>query len=80
MKDKIDTLVVVTNNGEKVFKLKKIIEKPKALDDIRLKLKELRLVRGELQKEDKTESIKEQLTAVNNQIMMLCWVLGRQDE
>ncbi len=80
MKNKIDTLVVVTNNGEKVYKLKKIIEKPKSLDDIRLKLKELFLVRGSLQKEDKTESIKEQLTAVNNQIMILYWVLGREDE
>lgn len=80
MKNKIDTLVVVTKNGEKVFRLKKIIEKPKSLDDIRLKLKELCLVRETLQKEDKTESTKEQLTAVHNQIMILRWVLGREDE
>lgn len=80
MKDKIDTLVVKTNNEEKIYKLKKIIENPRSLDEIRSKLKELCLVRGVLQKENKTESTKEQLTAVHNQIMILRWVLGREDE
>lgn len=80
MKENIDTLVVVGKQGNKVFKLKKIIEKPKTLEEIRTKLKELYLVRSSIDKEEKTENIKEQLTAVNNQIMMLRWVLGREDE
>ena len=39
MKDKIDTLVVKTNNEEKIYKLKKIIENPRSLDEIRSKLR-----------------------------------------
>lgn len=79
MNKKIDTLVVVGKHGNKVFHLKKIIEKkPKTKEEIKTKLKELLLVRGQLVKEDKTDDIITQLTAVNNQIMMLHWVLGEE--
>ena len=50
----------------------------KTQEEIKIKLKELQLVRYQLKKElkeTKEESLKEQLTAVNNQIMMLKWAL-----
>ena len=50
----------------------------KTQEEIKIKLKELQLVRSQLRKdfnETKDESFKEQLTAINNQIMMLKWAL-----
>lgn len=50
----------------------------KTQEEIKIKLKELQLVRSQLRKdfnETKYESLKEQLTAVNNQIMILKWAL-----
>ena len=50
----------------------------KAIKEIRSQLNDLYLVRSSLNKEVKEVddiSVKEQLTAVNNQIMILQWVL-----
>ena len=50
----------------------------KTKKQIYVKLNDLSLIKGQLNKELKdkeTDSIKEQLTAVNNQIMILRWVL-----
>lgn len=50
----------------------------KTREEIKIKIKELQLVRSQLTKdfnETKDESFKEQLTAVNNQIMMLKWAI-----
>lgn len=46
--------------------------------EIKSKLNELYLVRKALEKENPIQ--KEQLTAVNNQIFMLRWVLGKVRE